>query len=53
VEEAENLTRLCLKIFPENVKNYIKEHTDIYIQGHPNNQAAPAMMQIIVTHETL
>lgn len=53
VEDAENLTRLCLKIFPEEIKDYIKEQTDLYIQGHPNNQAAPAMMQIIVSHETL
>ena len=53
VEEAEDLIRLCLKVFPENVINYIKEHTAEYIQGHSNNRAAPAMMQIIAAHETL
>ena len=47
VEKAENLTRLCVKIFPGKIKKAIKKKTEAYISNNPNNKAAPAMLKII------
>lgn len=47
VEDAENLTRLCLGIFQEEVIQVLKEEAEAHAANHPENMAAPAMLKII------
>ena len=41
------LTQLCVAIYPEEVKNYINEQTEMYLQENPDNQAAKAVLSVI------
>jgi hypothetical protein len=48
LEEAQSLTRLCVNIFPDNVKNAIKGQTENFITNNPDNNTAPAILEIIL-----
>ena len=47
VEEAETLTQLCVKIFPDEVLEYIREETESYLSSNPTNKAAPVILKTI------
>lgn len=48
VEDAKILAQLCVNIFPDDVLNYIKSVIENYYSHNPENQAAPAILDIIM-----
>jgi len=47
VPEAEEIVRLCLEIFPDEVIKTIRDQAHWFADNNPENKAAPAVLQII------